>query len=411
MTDDTRSDTPDPAQSGPDDDPVVVIEAEPARNGEPGKHVLLARPTATLRFLNICAALGMVALFSYVLIVGRDFLVPFVVAIAIWYLMIALKESFKQTYNYTRIPVPDAVAMILAIVTTVLVISLIVILINSSVNGVIATIPKYQDRVNIIIGDTLKMVGYQEENPLREFIANLNPQKYFSQIASAIGGLAQDVGLIIVYVLFLLLETWTFGRKLDAIAPTDNHRENLRTILKEIGEDINTYMRIKTWLSALVAILCYLVMKMVGVEFAEFWAVLFFLFNYIPTIGAILGVLFPAVLMIVQFTSVPLIISVIAVLIAIPTVINNFIEPRLMGRSLNLSSLVIIMSLILWGSIWGIIGMFLCVPIMVILNIVLAKFAPTRPIAVLLSASGRIDYARDRVGNLADGPEEPKEWR
>jgi len=407
MTDDTRPDETGAGQKSPDDDPVFLTAAEPTADGEPDKHVLLARPTATLRFLNICAALGMVALFFYVLIVGRDFLVPFVVAIAIWYLMITLKDSFKRTQKYSHIPVPEAVAMVLAIVTTVLIISVIVILINTSVNGVIETIPKYQDRINVIIGDTLKMVGYQGENPLKEFIANLNPQKYFSQIAGAIGGLAQDVGLIVVYVLFLLLETWTFGRKLDAIAPTDSHRENLRTILKEIGEDINTYMRIKTWLSALVAILCYLVMKLVGIEFAEFWAVLFFLFNYIPTIGAILGVLFPAVLMIVQFTSVPLIISVIAVLIAIPTVINNFIEPRLMGRSLNLSSLVIIMSLILWGSIWGIIGMFLCVPIMVILNIVLAKFAPTRPIAVLLSANGKIDYARDRVGLTASETANP----
>ena len=66
----------------------------------------------------------------------------------------------------------------------------------------------------------------------------------------------------------------------------------------------------------------------------------------------------------------------------------------MMGRSLNLSSLVIIMSLILWGSIWGIIGMFLCVPIMVILNIILAKFEPTRPVAVLLSANGEIDSNR-----------------
>ncbi|MCY4192269.1 MAG: AI-2E family transporter, partial [Rhodospirillaceae bacterium] len=141
-------------------------------------------------------------------------------------------------------------------------------------------------------------------------------------------------------------------------------------------------------------VLCYVAMKLAGVDFAEFWAVLFFLFNYIPTIGAIIGVFFPAMFMIVQFSSVPLIISVIAVLIAIPTIINNFVEPRMMGRSLNLSSLVIIMSLILWGSIWGIIGMFLCVPIMVILNIILAKFEPTRPVAVLLSANGEIDSNR-----------------
>ncbi|MCY4239629.1 MAG: AI-2E family transporter [Rhodospirillaceae bacterium] len=362
--------------------------------GPMSAHTPMASPLGSIRFLTIASAFGLVALFFYILIVGRDFLVPFVVAIAIWYVMIALKESFKQSQKYIKAPVPDVIAMILAIATTVIAVTLIVVLINSSVNEVIATMQKYQDRINVIIGDALEIVGYEGENPLKEFIANLDARRYFSPIAAAVGGLAQDMGLIIVYVLFLLLETWTFGRKLNALATTDSHRETLRSTIREIGEDINTYMRIKTGLSALVAVLCYVAMKLAGVDFAEFWAVLFFLFNYIPTIGAIIGVFFPAMFMIVQFSSVPLIISVIAVLIAIPTIINNFVEPRMMGRSLNLSSLVIIMSLILWGSIWGIIGMFLCVPIMVILNIILAKFEPTRPVAVLLSANGEIDSNR-----------------
>ena len=389
MTDDPRPDGAAPAG-----EPGAAVPDGASGESAPPRRHFLAEAPARLRFLNIAAALGLVALLFFVLVVGRDFLVPFVVAVAIWYLMIALKESFKQSAKYTHVPVPNAIATILAIATTVLAITLIVVLINSSINGVIASIPKYQDRINDIIGNSLKLVGYEGENPLREFIANLRPQEYVSRAAGAIGGLVQDMGLIIVYVLFLLLETWTFRRKLNALARSDTHRENLRSTIREIGEDINTYMRIKTWLSAAVAVLCYAAMKLAGVDFAEFWAVLFFLFNYIPTIGAILGVAFPAILMIVQFTSVPLIVTVIAVLIAIPTMINNFIEPRMMGRSLNLSSLVIIMSLILWGSIWGIIGMFLCVPIMVILNIVLAKFESTRPLAVMLSANGRIDSTR-----------------
>lgn len=388
------TENPEAEGAPPTGEPGAVVPDGAAGDGTRARRQFLADAPGRLRFLNIAAALGLVALLFFVLVVGRDFLVPFVVAIAIWYLMIALKDSFKQSTKYTRIPVPDAIAMVLAIAATVLTITLIVVLINSSINGVIAQIPKYQDRINDIIGNTLKLTGYEGENPLREFIANLRPQEYVSRAASAIGGLVQDMGLIIVYVLFLLLETWTFGRKLNALARTDTHRENLRTTIREIGEDINTYMRIKTWLSAAVAVLCYAAMKLAGVDFAEFWAVLFFLLNYIPTIGAILAVFFPAMLMIVQFTSIPLIVSVIVVLIAIPTVINNFVEPRMMGRSLNLSSLVIIMSLILWGSIWGIIGMFLCVPIMVILNIVLAKFESTRPLAVMLSANGRIDSTR-----------------
>jgi predicted PurR-regulated permease PerM len=77
--------------------------------------------------------------------------------------------------------------------------------------------------------------------------------------------------------------------------------------------------------------------------------------------------------------------------LAVPVALNNVLEPRLVGRSLNLSSLVIILSLVAWGLIWGILGMFLCVPFMVIANIVLAKFEATRPIAILLSVDGNID--------------------
>jgi predicted PurR-regulated permease PerM len=106
----------------------------------------------------------------------------------------------------------------------------------------------------------------------------------------------------------------------------------------------------------------------------------------------------------VQFDSPALIISMIVVLIAIPSIINNVVEPKLMGRSLNLSALVIILSLVFWGTIWGVLGMFLCVPIMVILNIVLAKFDGTRPIAVLLSADGRVDSVRDHKGQRTREP-------
>ena len=244
MTDDPRPDGAAPAG-----EPGAAVPDGASGESAPPRRQFLAEAPARLRFLNIAAALGLVALLFFVLVVGRDFLVPFVVAVAIWYLMIALKESFKQSAKYTHVPVPNAIATILAIATTVLAITLIVVLINSSINGVIASIPKYQDRINDIIGNSLKLVGYEGENPLREFIANLRPQEYVSRAAGAIGGLVQDMGLIIVYVLFLLLETWTFRRKLNALARSDTHRENLRSTIREIGEDINTYMRIKTWLS------------------------------------------------------------------------------------------------------------------------------------------------------------------
>ncbi len=132
-------------------------------------------------------------------------------------------------------------------------------------------------------------------------------------------------------------------------------------------------------------------MAAVRVDLAVFWAVLRFILNFIPTIGSIIAVSFPILLSVVQFDSwLPTIILSIF-LVSIQIVIGNILEPRFMGKSLNLSPLVIILSLSIWGSIWGVVGMFLCIPIMVILNIILAKFDKTRGLAVMFSARGKVN--------------------
>ncbi len=115
-----------------------------------------------------------------------------------------------------------------------------------------------------------------------------------------------------------------------------------------------------------------------------------FFFYYIPTVGSILAIIAPALLTLVQFDHLTPFLIVLFVFGTIQVVTANVIEPAIMGRSLNLSPLVVIVSLVLWGTIWGVVGMFLCVPIMVVALIVLAQFETTRPVAVLLSADGRI---------------------
>ena len=136
----------------------------------------------------------------------------------------------------------------------------------------------------------------------------------------------------------------------------------------------------------------YAVLVIVGVDYAAFWAVVIFLLNYIPTIGSLLGVAFPALLALVQFdTPIPALV-VGGVLGGVQFTIGNIIEPRLMGRSLNLAPLVVILSLVIWGHIWGVVGMFLCVPVTGMMMIVMSYFPATRPFAILLSSDGRIRH-------------------
>jgi predicted PurR-regulated permease PerM len=126
------------------------------------------------------------------------------------------------------------------------------------------------------------------------------------------------------------------------------------------------------------------------VEFAAFWGFFTFLMSFIPTVGALASMVFPALLALVQFPTLWPFFIVIAGLGSAHMIIGNVIEPHFIGRTLNLSPLAVIFALAIWGAIWGVAGMFLCIPLTVILMIIFAQFARTKPIAIVLSAEGEV---------------------
>ncbi len=142
--------------------------------------------------------------------------------------------------------------------------------------------------------------------------------------------------------------------------------------------------------SALTGIISYIILLWVGVDYVPFWALLIFMLNYIPTIGSMVAVLLPTTLALVQFDTFGPFVTLLVSLGTVQVLIGNVLEPRLMGSSLNLSPLVVILALSLWGQMWGVTGMFLSVPITVISMIVLANFPQTRAIAVAMSENGRL---------------------
>lgn len=346
-----------------------------------------------LKFLNLCAALGILALTVYVLLIGQSFLQPLVVAVVLWYLIITLQQTIMGTRRL-GLRIPYGPAMLFAIAGVVASIWLLVALINSSVNELIASAPQYQDRFQRLVRQAADLMDLPQANPIEALIGRISIPQMVSRIALALTGLAGDLGLILIYTGFLLLEHRTFSRKLEAMSRTEIQHTQVRSTFEEISHDIKTYVRIKTALGLITGLLIYALLKAIGLQLAEFWAVVTFISYFIPTVGAILSVLGPMMLLIIQFTDVALIASVSIAVIVIQSVMNNVVEPRIVGRSLNLSSLVIIVSLVFWGLVWGVLGMFLCVPFMVIINIVLSKFPATRPIAVLLSADGNIGARR-----------------
>ena len=178
--------------------------------------------------------------------------------------------------------------------------------------------------------------------------------------------------------------------KLKKVLDEEEQYNQLDNILKEIEVSISKYNGLKSLVSLLTGFLSFVVLYFVGVDSPMFWAFLIFLFNYIPTVGSLIATVFPAIFSLVQFAEFAPFVLILVLVGAIQTIVGNIIEPKLLGNSLNLSSLVTILSLSFWGALWGVMGMLLSVPIMVVLVIVLSKFPKTKPIAILLSEKGDV---------------------
>ena len=196
---------------------------------------------------------------------------------------------------------------------------------------------------------------------------------------------------IFLYTAFMLVERGRFLKKATTIAGPEAASAIVSDVIDDIGHLVRQYISIKTLTSVIVAAISLVIMLALGVDFAAFWALLIFAFNFIPIIGSIVAVILPTLLALVQpdgglvFAG-----ATLGLLFLAEQAVGSFIEPRLLGKSLNLSPLVILLSLASWGALWGFAGMLLCVPITVAIMIVLSQFEATRPIAVLLSDNGEI---------------------
>jgi len=219
-----------------------------------------------------------------------------------------------------------------------------------------------------------------------------------STLATTFTNMISDIFLVLIYVLFLMLEQSTFKRKLAKMFPDQGQQGSILSILSHAQEDIQTYLWIKTVTSSITGAISYFVLLLVGVDFAGFWAFTIFLLNFIPTVGSIIATFFPALLALIQFDTFNEFFIVLIGVGAVQLAVGNFLEPKMMGSTLNVSPLVVMLSLTLWGSIWGIAGMFLSVPITVMMMIVFAHFERTRYLAVLLSGDGALKFTEEMNG-------------
>lgn len=344
-------------------------------------------------------ALIAIFLVFYLLHIGQALLLPLVIAGSVAYLINILAHSIA-CLKFRGVGLPRWLAMLLAVAAILVSLSFVVQLITLNIASVIKEAPEYQQNLEAWIVKGYTMVGIDEIPNLKEVLKQIDLRTYLQNFGGTVRSLVSSTGIIFVYLVFLLLEQRTFPNKIRALIKDRERQADAFELVGKIRADIRTYIGIKVLTSTATALISYFVLHVVvGVHFASFWAVLIFLLNFIPTIGSIIATAFPSILSLVQFDTLGPFIVTASVLTVVQFCIGSLIEPKLMGNSLNLSPIVILLSLGLWGSVWGISGMFLCVPITVIIMIVCSYFPQSRPFAILLSSNGNIVLGARRAEN------------
>ena len=342
---------------------------------------------------SFAALAGIAALTIYLMVVGVSIFLPLVLAVFISYLILALGHAIERIKIGGWHAAPW-LGLTIAIVAFIVVIGVVVQIIAGNVRAVVEAAPQYQESLQEMLGGISTaiagIIGKGHPLTLTTIMSEIDFTNVVSRFAGAFQSIAGNTFQIFAYVAFMLLENRHFESKLKALFPSTGQEQTVRATLSQIGQRIETYVLVKTFISFLVGAASYIILTIIGVDFAPFWSLLIFVLNFIPYIGSPVGMMFPVVLGLLQYKSLATAGIILACLWATQSVIENLLERRMMGRSLNLSPVFMMLSLSAWGAIWGITGMILAVPMMVMIMIVFAQFSSTRPLAVMMSETGDV---------------------
>lgn len=323
-----------------------------------------------------------------VLIFAQSIILPFIISIFFWIMIRIIRSQFLKIGFMNRLPV--AVVTIFATTVFLSLAALIVIMLSANIQQLSQALPGYEANIDKITKSINSSFGIDVVSMLNELVRDTRFTSILTQTISALTGLFGKSFLVMLYLLLLLLEEHTFPRKLTSMYPDESKRGKMGVMIKKIDNSVSYYLGIKTMISLMTGTASFIVLLIIGVEAPLFWAFLIFILNYIPTIGSLVATLFPTIFALFQFGEFTPALLIITIVSGIQVLFGNLIEPRIMGNSLNISPLVVFLTLAMWGMIWGIAGMLLSVPITVMLIIVMSEFEGTRPIAILLSRRGVI---------------------
>lgn len=337
-------------------------------------------------------AIVAVAATLWLMIQARAVLAPVLISVLVWFLLNALARLYTHAAHGAETAANGAKpwAKGLSAVSFVALIAGLSVMTSSSVASFRENLPTYEANLKAMFAKLGALIGMEGPLNFQKLVEGLDLGNLALGLAGTAFGFFTSLIIVLVYVAFIFAEASAYETKLAALAPDPERRSRLAETVSAIVREIETYLGVKCVVGAAQAIPTFIVLYALDVDGAAFWAVLIFVFSFVPTIGSLIGIVFPSAVALAQFPSPTPFFITLALLTVIQLWGSNWLEPKLMGQSLNLSALVILFAIFAGGSVWGITGALIAVPLLSVAVIVFSRIETMRPVAVILSSDGKV---------------------
>ncbi|ODT88986.1 AI-2E family transporter [Phenylobacterium sp. SCN 70-31] len=340
-------------------------------------------PTADAVSRNAVVILATIAC-GTILYVLSDILTPLALAL----FLAVMIDSFARVLEQRAPFVSKRFAMPLAIVLSVFIFGAAAFFIADNATSFATQLVAYAPKLNGLIARLAALAGMDAPPSLTQLVQELNPASYLGQVAQSLQSFVSTAVFVLVYLGFILASRRGWERKAIHLFATRDERQEAVSAFLRIRNGVEQYLWVQTVTGLMIAVASWLAMVAVGLDNALFWAILIFIASYIPFVGGVIAVAAPPIFALLQFDTLWQAIVLFVVLQAVTTFVGNVVLPRMQGRSLNIDPIVLLLALAFWTVVWGLTGAFLSTPLTTVMMVILAQFAGTRWIAVILSEDG-----------------------
>ncbi|QDL91655.1 AI-2E family transporter [Paroceanicella profunda] len=335
---------------------------------------------------GVVAVLATIAL----LVIARPVLIPLVLALFVWLILNVTVRGSRRLLLWVGLE-SHAAARLLSVLVVGATLVLLGAMVGQNAYDIAQGLPQYEQRLDTILSSVLRLFRVSGSVAISDLLDRLELTPILLSLAGSMASVLSSLVIVVVYVLFIHQEAGAAEAKLTALISDPAERERVRRIVQRIIAEIDAFMAVNMLCGLFQAIPTWIVLKVMGVDAPVFWAVLIFVTSFIPTIGTLIGIVFPALMALVQFDTFTPFLVVLAVMLPVQLFASNYLEPRMMSTSLNLSGLVVLVGIFAGGALWGVVGALIVVPVLSVVMLIFAQIPSMRPVALLMSSDGRLE--------------------